>query len=633
MRVTSRAGLLACLLACCSGGQGRDGEPDASADGPADGLVDVPGDCEAVAEECNYLDDDCDGVVDDGFDLETDPANCGACGVSCDAEHTTASCVDSVCVVEECEDGWHDADGDPFNGCEYECEATAGVESPDDGTCTDGLDNDCDGRTDAADPDCSDCVDEICNGLDDDCDDLVDEDFDLLADPLNCGACGTVCSHRPHATPTCDEGTCSFACDEGWHDADGLAGNGCEEPGDPCTPVPGGTETACNGVDEDCDTLIDEDYAPTTCGAGACAATSTCVAGMEDCTPGTPASSDPTCDGVDDDCDGTDDEDYVPTTCGVGACERTSTCTGGSVDCTPGTPASSDPTCDDVDDDCDGTDDEDYVPTTCGVGACERASTCTGGSVHCTPGTPGVDDDCDGVDDDCDGPADEHWVATTCGVGPCRRTATCTSGTFDCTPGTPGVDNDCDGVDDDCDGPADEHWTPWTCGATGRCLADATCSSGTESCTPRGDDSLWSSTWAGYETAVVAEMNAERAAGAFCNGTWYPPVAALTMESALQQAARCHSLDMAENDFFSHTGSDGTAFWTRCSRAGYTGFAAGENIAAGQSSAAAAVSSWMSSTSGHCEMIMNSSVTEVGIGYAYNSSAYWRRYWTADFGR
>ena len=224
-------------------------------------------------------------------------------------------------------------------------------------------------------------------------------------------------------------------------------------------------------------------------------------------------------------------------------------------------------------------------------------------------------------------------MTTTCGVGPCRRTATCISGTFDCTPGTPGVDDDCDGVDDDCDGPADEHWTPWTCGATGRCLADATCASGTESCTPRGDDSLWPSTWAGYEADVVAAMNAERSAGAFCNGTWYPPVSALTMESALQQAARCHSMDMAENDFFSHTGSDGAAFWTRCSRAGYTGFAAGENIAAGQSSPAAAVSSWMSSTSGHCEMIMNASVTEVGIGYVYDSLATWRRYWTADFGR
>jgi uncharacterized protein YkwD len=90
---------------------------------------------------------------------------------------------------------------------------------------------------------------------------------------------------------------------------------------------------------------------------------------------------------------------------------------------------------------------------------------------------------------------------------------------------------------------------------------------------------------------------------------------------------------MAENDFFSHVGSDMSSFTTRCSNAGYSGFAAGENIGAGYSSGSAVVAGWMSSTSGHCEMVMNSSVTEVGLGYAYDSSAYWRRYWTADFGR
>ena len=578
---------LAACLAACSGRGGQDGGPDGSTDAPAegvDGVVDVPGDCEATEEECNYLDDDCDGVVDNGFDLETDPENCGACGISCSAEHTTASCVDSVCVVEECEDGWHDADGDPYNGCEYECEATADAESPDDGSCTDTLDNDCDGRVDAEDTDCSDCVSEICNGLDDDCDDLVDEDFDLDTDALNCGSCATICSHRPHATPTCDEGSCSFVCDEGWHDADGIAETGCEERGDPCTPVPGGTETACNGIDEDCDTLIDEDYVPTTCGLGACEATSTCVAGLEDCTPGTPASGDASCDGVDDDCDGAMDEDYVAYTCGTGACEATSTCVAGVDSCTPGS-------------------------------------------------TTGADDDCDGTDDDCDGTADEHYVPYDCGMGLCLRSSTCVAGFESCTPGTPpGADDDCNGVDEDCDGTADEHWVTFTCG-WGQCEADATCTSGTEECVPRDDDSIWPSTWATYEVDVVAEMNAERAAGAFCNGTWYGPVASLTMEAALREAARCHSLDMAENDFFSHTGSDGSAFTTRCSRAGYTGSPRGENIAAGYSSPAAAVAGWMSSTTGHCEMIMNSSVTEVGIGYVNHTPSTWRHYWTAVFGR
>ena len=74
---------------------------------------------------------------------------------------------------------------------------------------------------------------------------------------------------------------------------------------------------------------------------------------------------DATCDGVDDDCDGSIDEDFVPyaTTCGVGACASTgtATCAGGTIhdSCMPGTPAASDTTCNGIDDDCDGQIDED----------------------------------------------------------------------------------------------------------------------------------------------------------------------------------------------------------------------------------------------------------------------------------
>lgn len=50
-------------------------------------------------ERCNVLDDDCDGQVDNGFDLATDQRNCGGCGVSCDAGTTCggASCRESSC--------------------------------------------------------------------------------------------------------------------------------------------------------------------------------------------------------------------------------------------------------------------------------------------------------------------------------------------------------------------------------------------------------------------------------------------------------------------------------------------------------------------------------------------------------
>ncbi len=76
---------------------------------------------------------------------------------------------------------------------------------------------------------------------------------------------------------------------------------------------------------------------------------------------------DATCDGVDDDCDGLFDEDFVstPTTCGVGACSGNTgqlLCSGGTLEdtCDPFEGASSTDPCDGIDNDCDGTTDEGF---------------------------------------------------------------------------------------------------------------------------------------------------------------------------------------------------------------------------------------------------------------------------------
>ena len=50
----------------------------------------------ATAESCNQLDDDCDGSVDEDFNLESDRLNCGACASVC-PNSTTSQCVSSVC--------------------------------------------------------------------------------------------------------------------------------------------------------------------------------------------------------------------------------------------------------------------------------------------------------------------------------------------------------------------------------------------------------------------------------------------------------------------------------------------------------------------------------------------------------
>ncbi|HTJ47663.1 MAG TPA: CAP domain-containing protein [Kofleriaceae bacterium] len=141
----------------------------------------------------------------------------------------------------------------------------------------------------------------------------------------------------------------------------------------------------------------------------------------------------------------------------------------------------------------------------------------------------------------------------------------------------------------------------------------------------------WPAEWVAFEDGVFELVNQRRAAGATCGGVAYPPAPPLTLDTHLRQAARCHSLDMATHDYFSHTSQDGRSPWDRIAAAGYTGFGNAENIAAGQANAASVMDTWMNSA-GHCTNIMSTSSNEIGIGYAYDASADYDRYWTQDFG-
>lgn len=104
----------------------------------------------------------------------------------------------------------------------------------------------------------------------------------------------------------------------------------------------------------------------------------------------------------------------------------------------------------------------------------------------------------------------------------------------------------------------------------------------------------------------------------------------LTISFKLMAAARDHTTDMAEHDNMSHTGSDGSTIVVRYERVGYKWSAAAENVAAGYMTPQDVVNGWMSST-GHRKNILNCSITEIGVGYAFSESSH-STYWTQDFG-
>ncbi|MFQ6058698.1 MAG: S8 family serine peptidase, partial [Anaerolineae bacterium] len=124
-----------------------------------------------------------------------------------------------------------------------------------------------------------------------------------------------------------------------------------------------------------------------------------------------------------------------------------------------------------------------------------------------------------------------------------------------------------------------------------------------------------------FEHQVVELINQERLGRGLTT---------LTIDERLMQAARRHSQDMATNNFFSHTGSDGSSPWDRIREAGYPMISGGETIAGGYINPSAVVDAWMRSL-GHRAILLGS-FRDIGVGYAYNSNSTYRHYWTADFG-
>ncbi len=338
----------------------------------------------------------------------------------------------------------------------------------------DGVDNDCDLAEDESFPDSDfdglkDCVDadddndgdpdetdckpldpafsatatEVCDGLDNDCDLELDEGLGSL---------------------TCGKGACAHkvaAC------ADGKV--------QVCDPYEGASPETCDGLDNDCDGILDEDLGATTCGLGVCAhSVPNCAAGQpQECDPMEGASQE-VCDGVDNDCDGKTDEELGSLACGKGNCFHTvAACVGGVVqECNPFEGAKPE-VCDGVDNDCDGVEDEGLGSVLCGVGGClHEMDYCVDGKVAvCNPFQGAAPEVCDGQDNDCDGLVDEDLFPVTCGKGICQHTvAACVDGVpQECDALEGALPEQCDGFDNDCDGLTDEGLGFTTCGQ-GQCL-------------------------------------------------------------------------------------------------------------------------------------------------------------------
>ncbi len=416
---------------------------------------------------CDGVDNDCDGPTDEAHLAEpceraNEHGRCagefvcgGAAGPSCSApEPAGERCdgADNDCDGETdeadaagCTPHYFDLDGDGYGTLDARCLcAPAG---------------------DYAAPQGGDCADdaplrhpqglEVCNGLDDNCDGAADEDGAAGCGLFSRDGDGDGFGHPTDLRCLCAaEGDYAARSNTDCDDAEPAA-------------HPGGSET-CDGVDNDCDGLTDED------GSGNCTlhfadgdgdghgngALYACLCAASEAFPttlgGDCADADPArhpgaaerCDGVDNDCDGLSDES-------------------GAADCTPYY----------RDGDGDAVGVQGDVRCACGplpphtatvAGDCNDAVA----SVY-----PGAAEACNGLDDDCDGTVDEadaagcavyfldadrdsHGVATDarCLCVPVPPYVARVAD--DCDDGNPfahpGAHEVCNGIDDDCNGDTDE---------------------------------------------------------------------------------------------------------------------------------------------------------------------------------
>lgn len=191
----------------------------------------------------------------------------------------------------------------------------------------------------------------------------------------------------------------------------------------------------------------------------------------------------------------------------------------------------------------------------------------------------------------------------------CEAPRSCQSGECVCPNGSEYCDGEC--IDVSSDG---EHCgSCWDACLSGYICVDGDC---------HADEKI-----ARMEVAI----NEARSTETDCNSEGvYPAAGPVQGHPLLHEAAQVHADDMAENDFFSHTGSDDSSFSQRIAATGYPGSARAENIAAGGSEPEAIVQRWLDSD-GHCRNLMNSSVNEFGLGFSLGGQ--WGSFWVLKLGQ
>jgi len=433
------------------------------ADSDGDGFGDVGSSTASCDQPTDYVEDstDCDDA-----DINTFPEATELCDKKdndCDTD-----------VDEDVEDiTWYlDADGDDYgvdSDTLVDCAQPEGY-AQNSGDCADG--------DDAISPGAN----EVCDEIDNDCDTLIDDADDDVTD-------GSTWYADTDSDGYGDSASTTDACSQ--PDSYVADDTDCDDSTETANP---GADEVCDEVDNDCDTLVDEDdddlvdvltwYADTdTDGFGdaadstdACEQPSGYVADDTDCNDGDDSISpdaDELCDEVDNDCDTLIDDDdddvadgstwyadgdedgYGDASDTTDACEQPSGYVTDDTDCNDDdediSPAAEE-ICDAVDNDCDTLIDDDdddatdpstwyadddsdgYGDDSDSVDLCDQPSSYVADNTDCDDGDetsyPGALEVCDGADNDCAGD-DEDGDAWFDGDLNYRTTVTVTASSFD----------------------------------------------------------------------------------------------------------------------------------------------------------------------------------------------------------